>query len=181
MAAADAAGTADSDAPPGAGGDCLVVQAPGDGSSGEGGRDSERGAGGCQEDLEGPEQPRKRARLADAGAAAVMQDVGSSDSDAIRLDSDSPGSDGPGPGSLERGSVNDYDSGSASPAAELEGGGCVGPAGDRRDLVGAGGGLEWPLDSGPGLWEDQEEWGFLGVTLDAETQVEVGALYRRSG
>jgi hypothetical protein len=39
---------------------------------------------------------------------------------------------------------------------------------------GALGDSEWPFDSGPGLWKDQEEWGFLGITFDAETQVGEG-------
>jgi hypothetical protein len=29
----------------------------------------------------------------------------------------------------------------------------------------------WPLESGPGLWEEQDEWGFLGVAFDSATEV----------
>ena len=37
--------------------------------------------------------------------------------------------------------------------------------------VGAGGDSCWPLESGPGLWGEQDEWGFMGVVLDSATQV----------
>jgi hypothetical protein len=123
----------------------------------------------------------------------VMQEMHSRGGDVIVVDSDLQECDGPQSESPECSSPGEawHSNSEASPrAVKLEGPsvrrvnvdraggagaeGCPSFSGGGMGAafgVGAVGDSGWPLDSGPGLWEDQDEWGFLGVTFDAETQV----------
>jgi hypothetical protein len=199
-AAPAATGAAGPDAgPPAAGGGGAQARAARCGGGGGSGAE-EHGAASRRDrddDAAEAERPRKRPRAL-GGAAVEVQDIDSgSDGEAVFFDSDGSGGsqrgDGAGdasgpdaepPGPPARGRAGGDGSQASPRAAELEAGACPSLAGPGDGLGGdlgggGGGGSEWPLGSGPGLWEDQEEWGFLGVTFDPETQVGVLAQLRQ--